>query len=77
MVYSLWFIVQNLRFKVEILVITRNRGVSPARPWASLSTIRTVQGYLAHKKQPPPLGPPQGPRYSPTVGSAEAVILMS
>jgi len=28
-----------------------------------------VQGYLAHKKQPPPLGPPYGPRHSPNVGS--------
>ena len=27
-----------------------------------------VQGYLAHKKQPPSLGPPKDPRYSPTVG---------
>ena len=33
-----------------------------------------LQGYLAHKKPPPPLGPPQGPRHSPTVGSyGEAV----
>ena len=28
-----------------------------------------LQGYLAHKKQPPPLGPPQEPRHGPTVGS--------
>ena len=28
-----------------------------------------VQGYLAHKKLPPPVGPPQGPRQRPTVGS--------
>ena len=28
-----------------------------------------VQGYLAHKKRPHPLGPPYDPRYSPTVGS--------
>ena len=28
-----------------------------------------VQGYLAHKKQPPPLGPPQDPGYTGTVGS--------
>jgi len=28
-----------------------------------------VQGYLAHKKPPPPLGPPYGPRRRPTVGS--------
>jgi len=29
----------------------------------------TLQGYLAHKKPPPPLGPPQDRRHSPTVGS--------
>ena len=28
-----------------------------------------VQGYLAHKDPTPPLGPPQVPRHSPTVGS--------
>ena len=39
----------------------RDPGLGPLRP--------TVQGYLAHKKQPPPLGPPYDPRYSPTVGS--------
>ena len=27
-----------------------------------------LQGYLAHKKQPPPIGTPQGPRHEPTVG---------
>ena len=30
-----------------------------------------IQGYLAHKKPPPPLGPPQGPGHRPTVGSWE------
>ena len=29
----------------------------------------TVQGYIAHKEAPPPLGPPQDPRHSSTVGS--------
>ena len=28
-----------------------------------------LQGYLAPKKQPNPLGPPYDPGYSPTVGS--------
>ena len=28
-----------------------------------------LQGCLAHKKQPPPLGPPWGPSHIPTVGS--------
>ena len=27
-----------------------------------------TQGYLAHKKEPPTLGPPQDPRHSPTAG---------
>ena len=33
-----------------------------------------LQGYIAHKKQPPPLGPPQGPRHSPTVESWEVAV---
>ena len=33
-----------------------------------------AQGFLAHKNPPPPLGPPYGPRHSPTIGShGEAV----
>jgi hypothetical protein len=28
-----------------------------------------IQGYLAHKKMPPSLGPPYGPRHSPTAWS--------
>ena len=37
-----------------------------------------LQGYLAHKKQPPPPGPPQDPRYSPTVRVlGEGVLIMS
>jgi len=31
--------------------------------------LELVQGYLAHKKTPNPLGPPEGPRHRPTVGS--------
>ena len=33
-----------------------------------LNTNSCLQGYLAHKKPPPPLGPPEGPRHKPTVG---------
>ena len=29
----------------------------------------SLQGYLAHKKTPTPLGPPKDPRHRPTVGS--------
>ena len=35
------------------------------RCWARVP----LQGYLAHTKQPPPVGLPQGPRHIPTVGS--------
>jgi hypothetical protein len=35
---------------------------------------RVSQGYLAHKKLPPPLGPPYDPRYSRTVGSLEGGV---
>jgi len=30
-----------------------------------------LQGSLAHKKSPPSLGPPLGPRHSPTAGERE------
>ena len=33
-----------------------------------------VQGYLAHNKSFPPLGLPQGPRHSPTVGSSGGAV---
>ena len=37
---------------------------------ASLGALRAqIPGYLAHKKLPPPLGPPQGPRHGRTEGS--------
>ena len=34
----------------------------------AVRSLIPVQGYLAHKEQPPSLGPPYNPRYSPTVG---------
>ena len=34
-----------------------------------LEANKAIQGYLAHEKPPAPLGPPQGPRHRPTVGS--------
>ena len=37
--------------------------------WAGLGDWVVVQGYFAHQKQFSPLGPPQDPRCSPTVGS--------
>ena len=36
-----------------------------------------VQGYLAHKKPPSPIGPPQGPRLRPTSGSRVVLFLVS
>ena len=35
---------------------------------------RAVQGYLAHRKEPLPLGPPYDSGYSPTAGSQEGVV---
>ena len=35
---------------------------------------QTLQGYLAQKKQLPPLGPSQGHRHSPTLGSKGGVV---
>jgi hypothetical protein len=40
------------------------QGTSKTHPFASM-----LQVYLAHKKPRPPLGPPEGPRHRPTVGS--------
>ena len=34
-----------------------------------LGEVKNVEEYLARKKQPPPLGTPQGPGHIPTVGS--------
>ena len=46
------------------------RGLSSA-----LTLIETeLQRYLAHKKLPPPLGPPYGSRYMPPVGSEEKEV---
>jgi len=36
---------------------------------AYMVSVLAVQGYLAQKKMPIPLGPSHGPRLSPTVGS--------
>ena len=44
-------------------------GDDKTAPPASSGATRDLQGDLAHKKQDTPLGPPQGPRHSPTVGS--------
>ena len=40
------------------------RNTRPRGPYKD-----NLQGYLAHEKTPPPLGPSQGPRDRPTVGS--------
>ena len=37
--------------------------------WGDSGGEREIQGYLAHKKPPTPLGPPKDPRHRPTVGS--------
>ena len=45
------------------------RGLlSGCREAEDIALFRTVQGYLAHKKPPPPPGPPYGPSHMPTAG---------
>jgi len=39
-----------------------------------MKAIRYLQGYLAHKKPPAPIGPPHGPKHGPTVGSKRAAV---
>ena len=51
----------GLDFQVEHL---QTLNLFPFRSAAVL-----VQEYLAHKKPPPPLGPPWGPKHRATVGS--------
>ena len=43
----------------------KTSGSHPAQP----ARVEELQGYLAHKKRHPPLGPPYVPRHSPKVGS--------
>ena len=47
---------------------------SPNRLCPKTAPARDLQGNLAHARQPPPLGPPYDPRYSPTVGSREGSV---
>jgi len=39
--------------------------------------VLQVQGYLAHKKAPNPLGSPEGPRHRPSAGSRRRRFLKS
>jgi hypothetical protein len=48
--------------------------LSPVECIISCARTHTLQGYLAHEQTPPPLGPPQGPRRSPTEDFEEGVI---
>ena len=54
---------RDFRFKVQAWT-GEARGAAFHRV-----THTHVQGYLAHKKSHPPLGPQWGPRHVPTVGS--------
>ena len=51
-------------------------SVMASGPYVSTCLDRAcaVQGYLAHKKQHPPLRPPYGPRHIPTVGTWGATV---
>ena len=50
------------------IYIHREKSVSPRRA-LNWSVGPPLQGYLAHEKQPPPIGTPWVPRQSHTVGS--------
>ena len=43
-------------------------------PREPLQRPRKLQGCLVHKKPPPHLGPPEGPRHRPTVGSLGGAV---
>ena len=60
--------VQGLGFRGESVGF-KDWGVG-GRVWR----FAFIQGYLAHKKQPPPLGPPYDLRNSPTLGSYEGGV---
>ena len=47
--------------------------IHPSYPSVPISTLNE-QGYLAHKKPPPLLGPPLGPRHRPAVGSCKRAV---
>jgi len=57
---------------VDILTLSLPLAVAHAGgrgPGSVAVYCGTLQGYLTHKKQPPPLAPQQEPRQGPTVGS--------
>ena len=70
-------------FQVSPLINLQLQGLLPERDGQNLvltvlcvpssldvcAEYARLQGYLAHKKTPLPLGPPYDPKYSPTIGS--------
>jgi hypothetical protein len=52
-------------------------GVQGQRVQGVGCRVQGVQGYLAHKKQPPPIGAPYSPRHSRTAGSQGFAVFMS
>ena len=54
---------------LDYTAVSMNQSTLSVNP-----TQAALQGYLAHKKQPPPLGPPYDPRHSPTVGSVGEAV---
>ena len=63
---DLWYKSRQLKIDICLPPLRIGDGTH-AGPWGP-------QGYLAHKKLPPSLGPPYGSRQSPTVGSKEGVV---
>jgi len=60
----------QVRYPCRVYIGFRRQGLAPDHLDCHL------QRYLAHKKTPTPLGPPQDPRRRPTEGSAYGRVLV-
>ena len=58
----------KLHIDPDEFTLTRS-AAEPPRASCDSQYRRDIQGYLAHQKQPPSLGPPYSPRHTLTVGS--------
>ena len=73
--FAAWIVAHQTRTRCPSLVPRRSKHCF-APPLHPLDLGMHVQGHLADKKEPPPLGPPYDPRYSSTVGPRRGILLM-
>ena len=64
----------NLHFRNPPPALLDRMQKLAGRGGGELSLAQGLQGYLAHKKTPHPLGPPQDPRHRLTVGSCGGAL---